>query len=42
MELMMDLQCESGVTIIIITHDTTMAKYADKQFELVDGELVGR
>lgn len=40
MELMMELQRESGVTIIIITHDSAMAKYADRQFELSDGELL--
>lgn len=40
MELMMGLQRESGVTIIIITHDATMAKYADTIYELSDGQLL--
>lgn len=40
MELMMGLQRESGVTIVIITHDPAVAKYADEQFELMEGELV--
>lgn len=40
MELMMELQRESGVTIIIITHDAMMASYADTIYELSDGQLL--
>jgi putative ABC transport system ATP-binding protein len=39
MDLMMSLQKESGVTIIIITHDRMVAEYAEKRYELRDGEL---
>jgi putative ABC transport system ATP-binding protein len=39
MDLMMQLHKESGTTVIIITHDPAIAKYAGEQFELVDGEL---
>lgn len=40
MELMMELQRESGVTIIIITHDVAMANYASEQYELHEGQLL--
>lgn len=42
MDLLMSLQQESGVTVVIITHDAMVADYAEKKYELVDGELVGR
>ena len=40
MDLMMSLQQESGTTIVIITHDKMVAGYAERVFELVEGELV--
>lgn len=40
MELMMQLQRESWVTIIIITHDVIMANYTDTIFQLSDGQLL--
>jgi putative ABC transport system ATP-binding protein len=42
MDLLMSLQKESGVTVIIITHDAMVAGYAQKKYELVEGELVIR
>ena len=42
MDLLMSLQKESAVTVIIITHDAMVADYAEKKYELVEGELVGR
>lgn len=39
MDLMMSLHQESGTTVIIITHDPAIAKYAQQTFELTDGEL---
>jgi putative ABC transport system ATP-binding protein len=42
MDLLMSLQKESGVTVVIITHDAMVAGYAERKYELVEGELVGR
>lgn len=39
MDLMMRLQKESGITIIIITHDPSVAQYADIQYHLEAGKL---
>ncbi len=34
------LHREQGVTIVMVTHDPSMAEYAQRLIELRDGELV--
>jgi putative ABC transport system ATP-binding protein len=36
------VQRESGTTVVIVTHDTELAQYADRIITLVDGEIVGK
>lgn len=33
-------QRESGTTVVIVTHDTELSRYADRTITLVDGEIV--
>lgn len=40
MDLLMELQQESGVTVVLITHDPMVAKYAEQVYELVDWNLI--
>ena len=39
MDLMMQLHRELGTTVVIITHDTAVASYAQTQYILTDGSL---
>jgi putative ABC transport system ATP-binding protein len=40
MDLLMSLQKESGVTVVIITHDAMVAEYAERKYELSDWNLI--
>lgn len=40
LELFADLRNRLGLTIIVVTHDSQVAEYADRTLHLVDGELV--
>ena len=42
MELLTRLNKERGKTLIMVTHDPTVAAYADSILELEDGKVVGR
>ncbi|HNT24519.1 MAG TPA: ABC transporter ATP-binding protein [Anaerolineales bacterium] len=37
--LLADLRCQLNLTIIMVTHDTAVAAYADRRLHLVDGLL---
>ena len=39
MTLVKDLNKNEGVTIVMVTHDSTMAKYATRVLHLLDGEI---
>ena len=39
MALVKDLNKNEGVTIVMVTHDSTMAKYATRVLHLLDGEI---
>jgi putative ABC transport system ATP-binding protein len=38
-EIMKDIWCKMGKTLVIITHDSAIARMADRQFVIVDGVL---
>src|SRR5690606_10261153 len=40
LEALKRVQQESGTTIVIVTHDPELARYADRIITLVDGEIV--
>jgi len=40
MRLLLDLHTERGTSIILVTHDPTVAEYADRQIFLRDGRVV--
>ncbi|MAS35670.1 MAG: hypothetical protein CL610_16790 [Anaerolineaceae bacterium] len=42
LEALKHVQRESGTTVVIVTHDTDLANYADRNITLVDGEIVER
>ncbi len=39
MTLVKDLNTKHGMTIVMVTHDRTMAKYATRVLELLDGQI---
>jgi putative ABC transport system ATP-binding protein len=39
MTLVKDLNKNQGVTIVMVTHDRSMAKYATRVLHLLDGEI---
>ena len=39
MKMLCDIREKLGKTIVIITHDSRIAKMADRQFSIIDGEL---
>ena len=39
MKMLCDIREKLGKTLVIITHDSRIAKMADRQFSIVDGEL---
>lgn len=40
MELLQDLNCQQGVTVIVVTHEAEVAAYARRVLRLRDGRLV--
>jgi putative ABC transport system ATP-binding protein len=40
MDLLADLNKEQGVTMVMVTHDRKIAKYAKRQLHFLDGEIV--
>jgi len=40
MELMTRLNCERGLTIIMVTHEEKMAQYASRHIHFLDGKIV--
>lgn len=40
LKLMQKLVHEQGKTLVMVTHDSTLASYADKQIRIVDGKIV--
>lgn len=40
-QLLEQIQRESGVTVIIVTHDEQMAQRADQTIQIRDGKIVG-
>jgi putative ABC transport system ATP-binding protein len=41
MELLVQLNARSGITIIMVTHDANMAAYARRVIHFVDGRICG-
>ena len=41
MELVKRLNDENGLTVILVTHNQTIAKYAKRVFYIIDGILKG-
>jgi putative ABC transport system ATP-binding protein len=41
MELLVQLNARSGITIIMVTHDPNMAAYARRVIQFVDGRIRG-
>jgi ABC-type lipoprotein export system ATPase subunit len=39
MTLLLDLNRQRGVTLVMVTHDTTLAARFDRQIQVIDGEL---
>lgn len=39
MKMLCDIREKLGKTLVIITHDSRIAKMADRQFSIIDGEL---
>lgn len=39
MKMLCDIREKLGKTLVIITHDSHIAKMADRQFSIIDGEL---
>ncbi len=39
MKMLCDIRKKLGKTLVIITHDSRIAKMADRQFSIIDGEL---
>ncbi len=42
LDALKQVQRESGTTVVIVTHDTELSRYADRTITLVDGEIVER
>ena len=40
MELFKELNKKQGITVIIVTHNTEDAGYADRQIEMRDGRII--
>ncbi len=40
LEALKQIQHESGTTVVIVTHDPTLAEFTDRTITLVDGEIV--
>ena len=40
-DLLFDLNKDQGITLIIVTHDTDLAKRCDRQIHIKDGQLMG-
>ena len=40
MDILMDLNKESGITIVMVTHDETHARYTERVIKLFDGKIV--
>ena len=40
MDILLKLNKEEGKTVIMVTHDLTLAKYAEKHIELRDGKII--
>ena len=40
MELMTSIARKNGLTLVIVTHDTEIAAYADRIIRLLDGNIV--
>jgi ABC-type lipoprotein export system ATPase subunit len=41
MDLLEALRREQGVTIVVVTHDPSVAAYADRVISMLDGRIVG-
>ncbi|MBQ8019894.1 MAG: lipoprotein-releasing system ATP-binding protein LolD, partial [Paludibacteraceae bacterium] len=39
-KLFLDLREEFGLTVIIVTHDMTLAKQSDRVIEMKDGKII--
>jgi putative ABC transport system ATP-binding protein len=42
MELLLRLNQEHGKTLVMVTHDPTVAAYAESTLDMEDGKIVGR
>jgi ABC-type lipoprotein export system ATPase subunit len=38
--MLSDLHCKEGKTIVMVTHDANVAKYAERTVNLKDGKVV--
>lgn len=41
MEILTKLNKERGVTLLLITHDSLVARYAKRTVRLIDGKIMG-
>ncbi|MBO7441446.1 MAG: lipoprotein-releasing system ATP-binding protein LolD, partial [Paludibacteraceae bacterium] len=39
-KLFLDLRKEFGLTVVIVTHDMTLAKQSDRVIEMKDGKII--
>lgn len=40
MELMQEIVRDQGMTLVMVTHDSNLASYADRIFHIIDGDIV--
>jgi putative ABC transport system ATP-binding protein len=40
MTMLRELHCETGTTLLVVTHDPSVARYCDRLIEIVDGRIV--
>jgi putative ABC transport system ATP-binding protein len=40
-QVLKELNCSAGVTVVMVTHNQELARYADRMFEMRDGSIYG-
>jgi putative ABC transport system ATP-binding protein len=38
-QVLKELNCSAGLTVVMVTHNQELARYADRMFEMSDGRI---